>query len=726
MSIFAEKKTGAVSLGEAADAIKAKLASHDIAVDDKASNTLVSMEAANLGDTTAMRATGMNVSKELQAIFGDVSPESAALPHQIEAATIAIIGGKAANKYNAKALNTNVLALEGATTIMPTVSGPAGTMDVSFKDVALEAFNNQDFSVVAAYSAAWNFGATRQDSYAEGFYPTVVQTPEQNAILHKVNRIRVFSGAKRTLSADPHKWNFKNVLEAYRDSSILSAPSTDLIPHVQADNSNLDKFVAASLVAPRSVEVAGVTYNTAPLKVGVGVDLLAVCQNPASVEGTFDQTDQINGAIALSAVYVQVTDGGGADVGVIKYTTGNMKSFEFFKKPSGDANEMTLSASTAELNVDKNTRSPAGAVLAALDALSATDTQFKLKVDMAGSVHVQTGATNIVGVVSVVEAYDAVTKQKLALTDAGVAALLADLRFTVVGYDLAARRENTNRRTAGLLGDRDFKVDQYPIPVGAPISIQMPVSEENESAALDDLVGMTRISNSIRAVTAQLNYLAALKQFAAANAHLTVAGAESSVNLEGIGRWLVTPHYAEVSLDLFAQVQSLRSLDRVADLNAVLLNTIRELAYTAAIKSNLLPALQQYTNGADEKPLLKLGTDLNLVQYLMISGDPRSVGPGFDFEVYSTPDTRLSNKIIGTFSRKAPTAGDPLSSGNHYWIPELVTVGQTSKGGATVKQLSVQPRNVHVHNLPVWFVINVTNLDKAIAALKPIATKETV
>ena len=726
MSIFAEKKTGAVSLGEAADAIKAKLASHDIAVDDKATNTLISMESANPVDTTSMRVTGSNVSKELQAIFGDVSLESGALPHQIEAATIALIGGKAANKYSAKALNTNVVALEGAATILPSVSGPAGSMNVSFSDVAMEAFNNQDFSITAAYSATWNFGASRQDSYAEGFYPTVVQTPEQNAILHKVNRVRVFQGSKRTLSADPQKWGFKNVLEAYRDASILAAPSTDLIPHVQADNSNLDKFVAAALVAPRAVEVAGVTYNTAPLKIATAIDLLAVCQNPASVEGTFDQTDQINAAITLSAVYVQVTDAGGADVGVIKYTTGNMKSFEFFKKPSGDANEMTLSASTVELSVDKNTVSHAGGALAALTALSATDTQLKLKVDLAGTVHVQTANANIVGMVAVAEAYDLVTKQKLSLADAGVAALLADLRFSVIGYDLAARRENTNRRTTGLLGDRDWKIDQYPIPVGAPISIQMPVSEENESSALDDLVGMTRISNSIRAVTAQLNYLSALKQFVAANAHLTVAGAESSVNLEGIGRWLVTPHYAEVNLDLFAQVQSLRSLDRVADLNAVLLNTIRELAYTAAIKSNLLPALQQYTNGADEKPLLKLGTDLNLVQYLMINGDPRSVGPGFDFEVYSTPDTRVSNKIVGTFSRKAPTAGDPLSSGNHYWIPELITVGQVSKGNATYKQLSVQPRNVHVHNLPVWFVINVTNLDKAIAALKPIATKETV
>jgi len=721
MSIFNTQNAATKSIGQAADELVSLQKRGDVVVGADDVGALLSLESATPTARSALVASGRNIQNELKGLFaGDAAADSVAL----EAAQIAFMGAASANRYQAKALATAAMSMEGANVIMPTTVGIHGAMDVSFTDVAMEAFDNRDLTVVAAYSAAWNYGAARQDNYAEGFYPTVVQTPDQVAVVTKVPVIRVFKGAQRALSGDVKSWNFKNILEAYRDSKLLDAPSTALIPHVQADNSNLNKFVAASLVAPVAKEVNGVTYNTAPIAIGVAGDLLALSQNPAALEGTYDQTDQIQEAITVSAVYVRVANGAGTEVGVVKFPTANLKRFEMYKAPAGDAYELTLSAMTSELAVDKDTKNPAGAQPAPLSDLNTTEFQIHLDLSLSGSVNVQTGHYKFDGSVSAGKAYHRVTKDLISPADATLAPILADLVFTVVGIDLKANRINSNRRTAGLLLDRGYKTDYTPIPVGAPISVQVPTTEENVSVGLDDLVNATRIATSNRAIAAQLNYLEGLKAFCAQNKHLIGAGADSSASLEGAGRWLVTPFYAEVALDLFAQVQTLRSTDRVADLNSLILNTVREVAYRAVVESNYLPALQQVSGGAEDKPTLLLGTDINLQQYMMIQGDPRTAGIGMDFEVLATPDVRMQNKIIGTFTRKGRSGFCPLSSGNHYWIPELVSTGPVSRGNATYNQLSVQPRNVHVHNLPVWFVINVTNLDKALVALKAVPTKE--
>ena len=152
------------------------------------------------------------------------------------------------------------------------------------------------------------------------------------------------------------------------------------------------------------------------------------------------------------------------------------------------------------------------------------------------------------------------------------------------------------------------------------------------------------------------------------------------------------------------------------------MNAIRTMAYDGLIKSNYLPALRQFTQGSDEKPNLQIITDLNLPQYLMIQGDPRTVSIGMDFQIEGTPDLRLTDTIFMTFGRKTRQGVDYMSFGTHVWIPELVSVGQIYHNGANIKQLMVQPRNQHIHQLPIAMKINVKNLREAIAQAAPIQT----
>ena len=101
-------------------------------------------------------------------------------------------------------------------------------------------------------------------------------------------------------------------------------------------------------------------------------------------------------------------------------------------------------------------------------------------------------------------------------------------------------------------------------------------------------------------------------------------------------------------------------------------------------------------------------------KYIQIQGDPRTLGINMEHAVYSTPDLRLVNKIYLSFSRPARTGVDLLSTAVHAWMPELVTVGQVSRNGYTVKELQVQPRNLHVNNVPVAARIKVKNLAKVL------------
>ena len=181
-----------------------------------------------------------------------------------------------------------------------------------------------------------------------------------------------------------------------------------------------------------------------------------------------------------------------------------------------------------------------------------------------------------------------------------------------------------------------------------------------------------------------------------------------------------------MDLDVEKELQSLNSTDRVGDVNAVLINAIRTMAYDALVMSNYLPALRQFTQGSEEKPRLSIVTDLTLPQYLMVTGDPRTVSVGMDFDLESSPDLRLTDTILMTFGRKSRNGVDYMSFGTHIWIPELVSVGQVAYRGANVKRLMVQPRNQHIHQLPIMMKINVKNLKSAIAKAAPFKVENAV
>lgn len=717
MSIFSTEKKKEVQLGAVAESLVSSLKRGEMDI-GSAADGLLSLESLDEHSMSQLVRQGSDLQESLKAVLGDAnySTESIA-PHQLEAGAIALMGGRNAGKYHAKATDM-AFSAEGANLIAQDMGGSFGAVDAIFSadgKMSMEAFENKDLSVVQAYSALWNIGATRQDTASEMLYPTHVLTPDHVAIDVKIPRTLLYKGQPRNFNGDPADFGFQNALEAYRNYKLLENETTEIIPHVLEDNSNAKYFVDPLLVAVKDRPMAGnskAIFRTAPLKVGAKFDLLSLSQNPNVLEGQTDNTDQLHSKILLNNVYVKVTNSETAKVSVIPFRTENFTRAIFTKTVEGDFMEMQLTFSTEDFGIDSTSKDVAGASPEAFVELFAANKRIRLAAEISGRANLQTGLTSVFAApVEVVAAYD--STGPVAMTGA-VATILGKLSFEVIGYDLQAFRTNANLRTRGLLVDRNWKTDRFAVPLGSPISVVVPLSDDGDAQAMNDLINITNIRNSNLAITRALNYGESLQAFCKANSDVT-DGTRSSLSIEGIARYLVTPHYEEVELDVLAELNTLNSTDRVGDVNAVLVNAIRTMAYNGLIKSNYLPALRQFTQGSDEKPNLQIVTDLNLPQYLIVPGDPRTVSIGMDFQIEGSPDLRLTDTIFMTFGRKNRQGVDYMSFGTHVWIPELVSVGQVHYQGANVKQLMVQPRNQHIHQLPIAMKIKVKNLREAIA-----------
>lgn len=731
MSLFSKNDKTPGTLGAASTSLQNELKSGAINVAVQTAELTTSMEGiTDAGQRQMLMNAGSDAQDALKDVLAklNISTEDLA-EHQLEAGAFGLIGGAAAAKYHQAATNTNVSMEAGVEVIAPVGNGSYGSTDyVSANDtnqISMEAFQNVDLSVVQAHSAVWNIGASRQDSASELWYPTHVLSPDHTALDVKLPRTLIYKGMPRSFNGDPADFGFKNVLEAFRDHTLLENEVTQVLPYVLEDGSNAKHFVDPALVAVQDRPMAGskADFKVAPFKIGAKFDLLSISNNPAVLDGATNETDQLHSKIVLDKIYIKATADG--KTSVIPFKVSDFTRAAFTKTVEGDFVEMQLTFGTEDLGIDGHSKDVSNVEAEAFAALKTAGYAGRLQVEVSGKVNLQTGLTSLFASIPDLVA---LTKdgESISITSGAGKAIKDGLALELIGYDLQAWRTNANLRSRSLLIDRNWKVDRFTIPLAAPISVIAPLGmDDGDAQAMNDLINTTNIRNSNMALTTNLNYMEALKNFCAQNADV-VSGKRQSLSLTGIARYLITPHYAEIELDIEKELLSLNSSARIDDINAVLCNAIRVMAYDAVVASNYLPALRQFTQGSDEKPNLLIMTDLNLPQYLMTQGDPRTVGIGMSHQIESTPDLRMKDTILMTFGRTGRNGPDYMSYGTHLWIPELVSVAQVFYKGANVRTLQVQPRNTWIHQLPIGMKITVKNLQKAISKLVAYKVENTV
>jgi len=678
---------------------------------------LISMES--LGETQRVsvenhfeqitdQLQGMVTSLGLEAFDDKTDEGKRRLNIALEAGAIAAMAAGNPRAYAEAAYTNKAKVADGVTLVEVQHQGAAGAMDYRTQP-SLEAFDDRELREHLPYSIAFNVFASRQDDFSEAFYRTTVVTPDQAGLDVSVSRMLVFNEVRHALTGKVADFQKKNLIDAAVDATILADQSTRLVPHKAADNSNQDKFVPASAVAPYSISVAGVSIPTAPLLMGKEVDLLGLSMyQPLIGAGIIDHTDSIDAKVVLDALYLLPEAGEAA----VKFTTARLPRSAFVKSVEGNYREMNLQFSTRDLVIDANTTAVDGTAVTAFAPITAGNYRVFLGVDVNGVLNVETGNVRVGAFNVVVARIVNNSGAEIALdTGAGATIKTALEAMSFIGYDLNGNRTNANRRTRGLQLDTTIETERYTIPLGAPISVPSPATSNRDAADLKALITAARIRNSNNAVTAMLNYADTLEAYVKGP---NLGGPVPQV--QGMGRFLVQPWFERHVLDLEQSINSIKSHEKAADISAVLVNAIRDIAYRAYRDSKYQAALDAVTGGTGETPILVVGTDQVLVRHLIVSGDTRTFGTTFEKAVVkSTLDRRMRNKIVLSFVRENSDGPDPLSFGTHAWIPELTSSIMVSRNGGTIKEAMVQPRTLHVNNLPVMAIIEVENLTKVLA-----------
>lgn len=682
---------------------------------------LFSAESMSDSDRAEMEGDIQTLNTELQTVINDVADENQTEydENQREAAVTAALASNSRRELFERIESQDV---PKGITVMPVNSSVSGEADVGRMREALEAYDNTDNRTNMTFSMAYNLKAARQDETAETLFPTIVVPADNSIIMVEADLLNVLEEQKHMVDGS-YKYQFarKSLVAAMVYPDILHNDTTRMYPVVRSGNpDNVKRFVAATDVAPRNVLLEnGISIPTAPIKVGVEFNMIGLCSPDYLIQqGVFDQTDAIDSSITLNTIYLKLKNN---DVIAFNHLD-VLPSSTFTPAYQGNDKVMQLNYNErANLVTDQTTKVDGSAL--AINVVTAHHT-VKLALNLKAEINIETGLFSSSASEVVVESVYDNTSTKLDLT-AGLGKTTADdfADAKIIGFELTMRRVNSNRRERGQLLDVNRERMAYSLPILAPVSVIRPTSNttEQDAVSLDRLVTTTYVRCSQAAISTLISTAEYLSQI---RGDLSPEELYANSAL-GIARYYVNPWYKKDTLDVANELNTLKTSERIVDVQQVLVNTIREFAFRAYIESNYFAASSVLQGDINKKPLVIVATDMYIAAYLMVTGDLRTLGDEFDLKVVASPNKRMRDKIFITFGKNGGGNDqvNPLHFGNMFFRPELTSILQITRNNSTSMELTVQPSFRHVVHLPILGEINVTNLPKAVTKMAPIFTK---
>lgn len=695
-------------------------ASHS--VNPSVAKTVLSLESATDSDKHALNSAADELATALESIAMNLGMTG---EQQLTDAQkfAAVQAGILAADYKGYMSKTNKLQFQTVSTEGMHVVMPSGIPDaMSERSVSLEAYDERENRNAVLYSMAYNMQAARQDEFGETLFPTLNLAADQVGFGVVVNLMTVYDAIERKVTGEFQDFNKKNIIRAVADSTVLRKEQTRVVPVHRGQAA--DKFVDPTDIAPRNVVLEGETIATAPLKFGQKLDLIGLSQTDTLIAGgVMDMTDTLDPAIRLQSVYLKTSydDGTTVSTDILKINTLNLPLSEFTYSTQNNYRVQTLNFQTTSILLNKDTKNVDGSPLSVLDGIVTDDLIVRLEVQVSGTVNIETGETtlfgNIVGVHSVKNA----AGEFLPLDEAPAQAIVdAIASAKLIGYEVEAWRANANARQRGQLIDVTRYTQLYNVPLRSPIAKIQPINTDGqtEGADLQALITATRIRTSNEAVTALIQASQQLNEYVD-DRDMTGVGPD----VLGVGRFFIRPFYHKSDLDMATVVDSIKSHERAADIQAAIVNKVRDIAYRMYRDTEYKAAADALTGGIAPVPTVVIATDPVLARYLNVTGDLRTLGGEFNVRVVSTLDTRVSGKIFitfGVFDETRNTAPNPLNFGNMVWAPEFVLSANISRGNTISKELIVQPRFRFFVNLPALAELTVQNVPDVIDAKVPV------
>lgn len=595
-------------------------------------------------------------------------------------------------------------------------SGPFGSLPVVPTRAlpSMESFDEKVTDEWRQHSYSIAMTAAKQHEFNELFYKTQILTPDNAGFIMTVRRNVVWDGWKAPdQSGDAGDFQKRNILEGLLNHEILETDTTDLIPCFQAGK-NEKYFVDASLIAPRTVEQGGEEFQTNYLKFNVGsFSLINLAQTPSRMQkGTPNHTDSLDSRIALDQLVIRVTKGSAVEF--IDFNVNRSNYAQYLSTREMNFRQTTVKFHSDALPINAETVQHNKAPSAVLKGLIDAGYTLNLGIKVDGEMNVESGNGDTrAPALNIVSATDA-NGQKISLSDATLAPLIAGIKFEAEGYTLESRLTNINQLERGLLIDSDVMKHGFMIPTLSPLCIMKPALTDDEKVypRMEALQNAYRLQLRNAGVTTLLNRVDTLERYLGNDiAHPL----ESQPGLEGLGQYYVRPYFRRIELDVQAELNSTNSSGRVEDIQGLFISVIQEAIYRADLKTGYSAALETAFPGSNPKPHVAIGTDKRLPSYLMIQGDDRTTGIGFDFTVASISDLRMKDKIIMTFTLPRETEIHPLDHGILGMIPEYIVNFAMIREQRIANEIRLTPRYRHFHFLPLAIVIDVLHLEEAIA-----------
>lgn len=624
---------------------------------------------------------------------------------QLTAAAMTMHAASNPAAYASAAYGNVALESNGVTLVSPEAGAFGYTENLH---PALEAFDNSTISEFMGISTVFNMEVALQRELPEAFFPTVTVGAETGGLDMHIRVPYVYSHFLRDTSGDEVDFQLQRAIDAVFDHKILQDDCLDLYPEVLLNGSNADHFIDPADVPPVEIQLRGRKVNNAPLVVNKTHSLINISQHSLmDKNGTYDAIDSLHPAVGIKNVYLKL----GADT--IRLNTMNLPTAQFHQGAEFDGRQLFLNLRTNALQFNKNTTLAKGGAVteAILQQIVTNELVVNVRLSASGDVDLETSNVTVGGIsVSVDSVFDA-NGVKLPL-DAGVGLDIVNgftgVALTAVDFD--ARVSNLAYAERGLqVNFRDYK-ERIAIPLGMPISIPSPLSENRGPEEMNTLISLVKTRTSSNAITKLEKIVENFEQYVSAG---TVArDRQGSMVMEGIGRHMLRTYwFNRIELDLEQVVLTQNSDNKVNDVMAALMNTIRDMLYHAIQATGLTEAIDLLTGGKGEKPVAVIGTSPLIARYLQLVGDTRMFGDSLDFKIVQDSDDRMIDKIYLTLTRE--TQGpDPLRFGSHLSIPELVTARTAVRNNRTFNEAMVQTRSVHVMHAPILGVIDVKNLSK--------------
>lgn len=580
------------------------------------------------------------------------------------------------------------------------------------EEYSMEGFDPKVAENFLATDVTANAMAAMTGGFEDLFFPIIVVPANTGGLTATISIPQIMAPTYRDEAVTGTPFEIKRIPlpKAIANSKLLEDLSINVVPYATGAATPA-ALVPASEVPTWQAKIEGELVDTRPIRFGKNgtkntVDLLNLSQHPGLLRnGVFDETDQLEPVVNLGTLFAKatLTDGSATHnvtfssdvqyaVGALlqEALTGNTRRYltvgTFPLRITNDSNLLTVSGGSVEdfrATVNAMIGQPAGSkftVMFELDVSSSANSDF-------GNMDVDLTAARFVGIVN--------AQGQLAALESGAAVTGVD----GLGYYPLARRTNSNIRTRGLVIDSQVQNRYaFPIYLGSPIISQNALNGP-ENTSVESLGHAQRIRNNN-------------------NAHKALFTAREQIgsqqglpaNTPAIGSELVNPTYIRRSMDVTELTRTISSREGLHDLRGQLVSALCTMANLLVTKSEYLSALE-FMTGNNENFEVIVVTDPTIFNFMMETGDPRSMGAGRNFKFAQSLNSDMAGRIMMSVRRTERSAEiHPLDFGVFLYVPPRTHKVQISRNGRVVEEVHTVPCNAHYVTCPILGEITVAGL----------------